>query len=173
MEENNQAAPSSPWWMRVLVGRRPRRTLVRILVLSVTCFVVFKFVFRPISVKGISMEPTYRDGRINFVNRLAYRFHEPRRGDVICIPLAGESVMYLKRIVGLPGEIVSIKAGVLVIDGRPQAEPYVKYSQPWEIAERLLGTNEYFVVGDNRGMDQNDHVKGLVTRDHIVGKVLF
>ena len=54
------------------------------------------------------MLPTYRDHGVNFVNRLAYVFHEPRRGDVVAIrTLAGEHVMYMKRIVGLPGETVT------------------------------------------------------------------
>src|SRR5229473_1149574 len=137
MEENLQVAPSSRWWMRVLVGRRPRRTLARILVLSLTSFVVFKFVLRPIRVTGISMEPTYHDGRVNFVNRLAYRFAEPQRGDVISIAIAGESIMYMKRIIALPGETIAIKAGDLMINGQLQPEPYVKNRLPWEIPERL------------------------------------
>ena len=159
--------------MRVLVGRRPRRTLARVLVLSLTCFVVFKFVLRPIRVTGISMEPTYHDGRVNFVNRLAYRFAEPQRGDVISIAIAGESIMYMKRVIALPGETLAIKEGVLMINGQPQPEPYVKNRLPWEIQERHLGTNEYFVVGDNRGMDQSLHYGGVIARERIVGKVLF
>ena len=53
------------------------------------------------------MLPTYRSNRVNFVNRLSYRFHEPRRGDVVAIRLSGFSVMFMKRIIGLPGESVA------------------------------------------------------------------
>ena len=173
MDENSQEAPRSPWWMRVLVGRRPRRTLARVFILVLTSFVVFKFVLRPIRVTGISMEPTYHDGRVNFVNRMAYRFAEPQRGDVISISTTGQSVMYMKRIIGLPGETIAIKAGALMVNGEPVPEPYVKNRLPWEIEETHLKTDEYFVVGDNRGMDKSLHYGGVIKRGRIVGKVLF
>ena len=173
MDENSQDVPSSPWWLRILVGRRPRWTLARVFILVLTCFVVFKFVLRPIRVTGISMEPTYHNGQINFVNRMAYRFAPPQRRDVISISITGESVMLMKRIIGLPGETLAIKAGVLLINGQPVAEPYVKNRLPWEIQEMQLKLDQYFVVGDNRGMDQHLHTGGVITRDRIVGKVLF
>ena len=82
-------------------------------------FVVFKFVLLPIRVEGGSMLPTYQDRSVNFVNRLAYLFHEPRRGDVVAIGLlAGEHVMYMKRVVGLPGETVAFHKGHLYINGQ-------------------------------------------------------
>src|SRR4051812_3823764 len=96
--------PQAPSWVRTMViGRNPRRTLVRILIMVVTCFVVSKFVLLPIRVEGISMLPTYKERGVNCINRLAYIFHEPRRGDVVAVRLAGQHVMLLKRIVGLPG----------------------------------------------------------------------
>jgi Signal peptidase, peptidase S26 len=87
-----------PRWVHTLViGRRPKRTLLRIAVLVVTTFVVFKFIVIPIRVEGISMSPNYRDGSINFINRLAYSHSKPRRGDVVGVRLAGEHLMFMKR----------------------------------------------------------------------------
>src|SRR5882762_2152412 len=93
-----------PWWQAILWGRRPERTAVRILVLVVVTFVLFKLILIPVRVEGPSMLPTYHTGQINFINRLAYLRHEPRRGDVIGVRFSGESRLLMKRIVALPGE---------------------------------------------------------------------
>lgn len=162
------------WLLRVLIGRRPKRTLARIVVLAVVCFVCFKFVLVPIRVEGGSMLPTYKENGVNFVNRLAYLFHEPRRGDVVAIRLkAGEHIMYMKRIVGLPGETVAFHKGQVFIDGKPLAEPYVKLPSNWEHGPQQDGPTQYYVVGDNRDMPWDDHVHGRAERSYIVGKVLL
>src|SRR5437870_1231965 len=89
--ENTEGGQHS-WVRAAIIGRRPKRTLLRIVVLVVTCFVVFRFVLLPIRVDGGSMLPTYKEHGINVINRVAYLFHEPRRGDVVGIRLAGPSV---------------------------------------------------------------------------------
>jgi len=174
MEVNVEAETERPSWLRtILIGRNPERTLVRIVVLVITCFVVFRFVFLPIRVEGASMFPTYKDRRVNFVNRLAYLFHEPRRGDVVAIRTSGISIMYMKRVIGLPGETVAFHLGHAVIDGQVLEEPYIKYPCDWELPPRHLGANEYFFVGDNRSMPASDHYMGVATRHRIVGKVIL
>ena len=163
-----------PLLQRVLVGRNPKRTLVRIVVLVVVAVVVFRYVLLPIRVNGGSMLPTYRENGVNFVNRLAYLFHEPRRGDVVAIRLlAGEHVMYMKRIVGLPGENVAFHRGRLFVNGKPVDEPYVKLRCTWEHAPEPVGPDQYYFVGDNRNMPWEDHYKGRQSRDLIVGKLLL
>ena len=174
MATNAEAAQSPSWLQRVLIGRNPKRTLVRIVILVTVSLVVFKFVLQPIRVQGGSMLPTYREGGIHLVNRLAYLFHEPRRGDVVAIRLfAGEHVMYMKRIIGLPGETVAFHQGRLYINGRALDEPYVKSPCTWEHEPEQVGPDQYYVVGDNRDMPWADHEKGRPTRDRIVGKVLL
>jgi signal peptidase I len=166
-------------WLRIAaVGRHPGKTLVRALVLAAVCFVIFKFVLLPIRVTGISMMPTYQDHSINFINRLAYIRHQPQRGDVVGIHLKppGDSstptVMYLKRIVGLPRETIFFRNGRILINGKPLEEPYENWKCDWNTAPDQLGTNEYFVVGDNRTMSQFDHVFGKVERYRILGRVV-
>ena len=172
MATNAETAQSPSWLQRVLIGRNPKRTLVRIVVLVAVSLGLFKFVLQPIRVQGSSMLPTYREGGIHFVNRLAYLFHEPRRGDVVAIRmLAGEHVMYMKRIVGLPGETVAFRQGRLYINGQPLAEPYVQLRGYWEHEPEPVGPDQYYVVGDNREMSWDDHTKGRPTRDLIVGKI--
>jgi signal peptidase I len=165
-----------PRWVHTLViGRRPVWTLVRIALVVLTTFVLLKYVVIPIRVTGISMVPTYSDGSINAINRLAYRSSKPRRGDVVGVRLnPGQHDMYLKRIVALPGETISFRGGKLYIDGQPIDEPYLKYGCNWQMAPVHLGPNWYYVVGDNRSMRWEDHYQGkadLITG--IIGRVVF
>jgi signal peptidase I len=158
---------------QILFGRNPRRTTVRVLLLILASIVIFRWVLIPVRTDGISMEPTYESGRINLVNRLAYLSSSPARGDVVAIRLAGLHVLYIKRIVALPGERVSIAGGEVRIDGVPLSEPYVHYRRAWELLEVQLGPAEYFVVGDNRGMAAADHTFGRIDAFRIVGRVVF
>jgi signal peptidase I len=166
--------PVRPHWLRVVViGRRPKATLIRIVVLVATCFVAFKFILLPIRVEGISMQPTLRDGQIDCVNRLAYRRHEPQRGDIVSVRLAGPSVMYMKRVIGLPGETVSFHHGHVYINDELLDEPYLKFPCDWEHEPIPCGPTQYYVVGDNRTMPFNLHTQGRAERDHILGKLFL
>jgi signal peptidase I len=167
------AAPRAPWRSVVLLGRRPRATALRLLVLAAVTAVVFTWVLFPARVTGGSMEPTLPDGRFELVNRWAYRSARPRRGDIVSIGDADRrGAMYMKRIVGLPGETCAIWDGVLHVDGRRVEEPYVVHRAPWHVPAVTLGPDEYFVVGDNRGMPAENHWFGRVKRRYIAGKVL-
>ncbi len=187
-----------PAWLRiVLIGRRPRFTLVRIVVIVVVAFVLFGFILLPVRVDGSSMLPTYRTGSVNLVNRLAYLWREPRRGDVVTIRISGDeysagelardlthirldwrrlfrpSIMYMKRIVGLPGETIAFSGGRLLVGGKPLDEPYCKFSCEWEHPPLKLGPDQYFVVGDNRAMPMKDHTFLARKRSRIVGKLML
>jgi signal peptidase I len=167
-------------WLRIAaVGRNPMMTLVRAAVLAAVCLIVFKYVLLPVRVTGISMVPTYQDHGVNFINRLSYIRREPQRSDVVGIRLtpggdnSRPTVMYLKRIVGLPGETVSFRGGRVMINGEPLEEPYEKSACNWNTVTVSLGPSEYFVVGDNRTMSQFDHYFGKVERSRIVGKAVL
>lgn len=158
---------------RIVFGRDPRRTAVRVLVLASLSFVTFKWILIPIRAEGISMEPTYRSGSLNLVNRIAYRYRQPERGEIVAIKLAGPHVLYVKRIIGLPGERLSIAEGQVYINGAPLEEPYVRNRWPWAVPEVSLTAREYFVIGDNRGMRSKDHDFGRVDVSRILGRVIF
>jgi signal peptidase I len=87
--------------------------------------------------------------------------------------MAGPHVLYVKRVIGLPGERVSVADGVVNINGVPLAEPYVKNRRPWQVSEVTLGPSEYFVIGDNRGMSAGEHDFGRVELSRILGRVVF
>ena len=174
MGTNADAAQEPSLLTRVLIGRNPKRTLVRIVIMVAVCCFVRAFVLLPVRLEGPSMTPNYNDGSIHVVNRLAYLFHEPQRWDVVAIRLlAGGHVMYLKRVVGLPGETVAFHQGRLYINGQPVDEPYVKRRCNWERKGEAVPLDSYYVVGDNRAMDWDEHVQGRAKRELIVGKILL
>lgn len=158
---------------RVLIGRKPSRTLVRVLIWIVVIVGLRTYVLLPIRVEGVSMLPTYKEDGINFVNCVAYMLHPPQRGDIVAIRYTGRSVMLCKRIVGLPGEIIAFHSGHIEINGEPLEEPYVKKPCNWEHAPERLGPNDYYVVGDNRSMDFDLHMQGKADRSKIVGRILL
>jgi signal peptidase I len=163
-----------PSWLRTMtIGRSPRWTLIRILILVVVVFLVRAFVLLPIMVKGPSMLPTYQSTGLNFVYRLAYLSSRPQRGDVVAIRYSGEHIMLMKRVIGLPGETVMFHQGHVFINGSLLEEPYLKNPSDWERAPDALGPHEYFVVGDNRSMPIEDHRFGKAEDYRIVGKVLL
>lgn len=178
MNNMEPAATTSrfPGWLRIaLIGRNPKRTLIRAIVLAAFCYIFFKFfIFRviilPVRIEGNSMFPTYHDRAINFVNRMAYRHATPQRGDVVGIRMAGPSVMLMKRIVGMPGETVAFDNGKLIVNGQAIDEPYMKHhSLAPPLRPVTLGPDEYYVIGDNRmNSDQ-----GRISKDRIMGKIVL
>jgi signal peptidase I len=175
METAKKSGGLPGWFVTIVIGRHPLRTLARVALLVIVAWAVLTFT-PPIKVEGISMFPTYHDGQINFLNRLAFFHHEPQRGDVVGVHFkhtAGSSLMYLKRIVALPGETIAFSDGKLYIDGERVDEPYVKSGCDWNMPPLKLGYDEYYLVGDNRGMARTDHEQGVAARTQIVGKILF
>lgn len=157
---------------RVLVGAKPRRTLARAVALAASAYTLFGYLLIPVRGQGPSMLPTLEDGQFVFVNRLAYWGAEPRRGDVVALEVAGRRVVYIKRIVGMPGERVRIDRGDVLVNGARLEEPYVKHRRPWHVGDVRLGDGEYLVIGDNRGMAQRNHDFGKARRERVLGRVV-
>lgn len=181
MQSEMVQSGNSSWLRTILIGRNPRRTAVRLLVIVTVILLLRSYVLLPIRVDGPSMLPGYRENGVNVVNRLAYLWHGPRRGDVVAIRfsgvsrLSGKSIMLMKRVIGLPGETIEFVNGHVLINGQVLDEPYVKYSCNWEFKPDRwqLGDDEYYVVGDNRSMPYEDHKQGSATLERIVGRVML
>jgi signal peptidase I len=124
-------------------------------------------------VESISMEPNLEPGQYVLVDKVSYLFIPPQRGDVVVFqyPLATEKD-YIKRIIGLPGEVVTIANGVVSVNGQPLEEPYIaappNYASTW-----TLGPDQYFVLGDNRNSSSDSHVWGPLEREYLIGKTLL
>ncbi len=162
-------------WFRFVVGRHPRRTLARALGLAVLAYTLFGHSLLPVRVTGDSMAPTYRSGRLNLVNVWAYAGRRvPQQGDVVAVRLAGRRVLFLKRVVALPGDQVAFEDGVLFRNGQPEPEPYVRTARrAWQHDPVTLAPDQYYLVGDNRDTSQRGHVMGRVRRERIVGRIVF
>lgn len=172
---NEAAAGSAGWIQTVVVGRNPSWTLARIAILITTVFLLLKYVFLVRKIESTSMLPSFREGSIHLIYRLAYGHSDgPRRGDVVAIRTSGETVMYIKRIVGLPGESLEIRNGEVLIQGKPLDEAYVRPGRrAWNRSMIQLKPNQYFVIGDNRSMAQEQHEFGAIEGSRIVGKVVW
>ena len=162
-----------PGLTSIVLGRNPRATLIRAAALVAAAVVVFGWILLPVRLSGISMLPTYQDGSLNFANRATFWVREPARGDVVAIRMAGAAAVYVKRIVGMPGERIEIVQGVVTIDGQPLVEPTVVRRAAWDLPPVTIGPDEYFVVGDNRSMAIENHDLGRVKRARILGTLLF
>ena len=114
-------------------------------------FIIFRWVLIPIRTEGSSMLPTFAPDRLHFVNRLSYGTTGPSRGDVVAIRMAGPHVLYVKRIIALPGERVAIAAGQVRINGTTLTEPYVQHRRPWDFEEVTLGPDEVLRDGRQSG----------------------
>ena len=128
-------------------------------------------------VAGDSMNPSIRAGDWLLVRRDAYRRAAPARGDLVIVRDPRETTeKYLKRVVGLPGEEVSVRDGELLIDGGRLSEPYLEglpSAVGFETKSWRLGQGQYFVVGDNRAHSTDSREFGPVESRLIVGKATF
>ena len=124
------------------------------------------------------MESTLHDGDNLWIDKLSYHFSDPKRFDVIVFPYE-DDVYYIKRIIGLPGESVQImNDGTILINGKKLIESYGKeiiLESGTAAEERVLGEDEYFVLGDNRNDSRDSRWAdvGDINREDIIGKAAF
>lgn len=151
--------------------------LLSILVLT---WLLMTYVVQRTVVEGESMENCLSDGDNLLVDKLTYRTHEPKRFDVVVFPYAYDAkTYYIKRIIGLPGETVYIDAdGAIYINEEKLEENYgneVIFDGGLATGFVFLGSDEYFVLGDNRNhsTDSRDPSVGPVKRDDIIGRAAF
>jgi signal peptidase I len=159
-----------PWYVRIVIGRNPAYTLFRAAVWAALLLVLFKVVFIGIRVRGQSMEPNFHDGQIHVINRLAYKRHAPRRGDVVAFHADEYDALILKRIVGLPGETVSIhRGGEIFINGKHLEESHPTKGHTTYLGSKALEPNQYFLFGDNREVSE----RYFKFDYQLLGKVVF
>ncbi len=134
------------------------------------------FVAQPFVVEGESMHPTFESGDYLVVDELSYRLGDPKRGDVVIFRYPGDpSVFYIKRIIGLPGETVHVNKGVTSIsktDGSTVIlhETYVVAEDATYTLDTTLGSDQFFVMGDNRPRSSDSRVWGPLPREDLIGR---
>lgn len=150
--------------------------IVYIAVIIGLTWLIITFVGQRTRVSGHSMEATLHDGDNLIVDKLSYRFRDPKRFEIIVFPYRHkENTYYIKRIIGLPGETVQVKEGYVYIDGEKLDENYgLEVMEDAGIAAEPieLGEDEYFVLGDNRNhsSDSRDPSVGILHRDELIGR---
>lgn len=147
--------------------------ILETLVLAVVLYFGINAVSARVRVDGFSMRPTLQDGEYILVNKLAYTFSEPVRGDIVVFvfPINPEEDL-IKRIIGIPGDTIAIQNGVLSVNGVVVDEPYINappaYSGTWQVSE-----GELFVLGDNRNDSRDSHQWGLLPIENIIGRAVL
>jgi signal peptidase I len=153
-------------WKRFLLD------ILETLVLAVVLYFGINAVSARVRVDGFSMNPTLQDGEYILINKLAYKIGEPMRGDIVVFvfPVNPEEDL-IKRIIGLPGDTITVQDGVLSINGVAMDEPYINappaYDGTWQVTD-----GELFVLGDNRNDSRDSHQWGLLPVENVIGRAV-
>jgi signal peptidase I len=149
------------------------REIIETIILTVLIYAVVNFATGRFKVEGSSMEPSVHPNQYVLVDKISYRLGSPQRGDVVVFnyPLATERD-FIKRVIGLPGETVTVASGVVSVNGQPLTEPYIA-APPVSAGTWQLGANEYFVMGDNRNNSSDSRSWGPLERKYLIGKAVL
>lgn len=150
--------------------------LIRYVVVAlIVVFIVRTYIAQPFVVSGSSMYPTFEDREYLIVDEISYLFHDPERGDVVVFHYPkNPDQFFIKRIIGLPGEVVTIMGSTVVITDTNGVEtvleePYVENISSNDQSYKL-NEDEYFVMGDNRGASSDSRSWGNLPKENIVGQ---
>jgi signal peptidase I len=158
---------------RLVVGADPRRTLLRIGVLVVAAWLLITYGILSVRGQGPSMLPTVKDGQLMIVDTVSYRLRRPRRGELAAVRWEDDRAVLIKRILAGPGDTIGIDEGVVTVNDVALAEPYVQHRARWNMRATTLTPDQFFVVGDNRGMPMAQHTFGTVDRADLIGPVFW
>jgi signal peptidase I len=144
--------------------------ILQTIVLAVALYFGIDAILARVRVENISMKPTLVQGEFLLVNKLAYRLGKPAHGDIIVFRY-DPTEDFIKRVIGLPGDVVEAKDGTIYINQIPLTEPYVAqkpdYTGSWQVPQDSL-----FVLGDNRNQSSDSHIWGFVKFTDVIGKAI-
>jgi signal peptidase I len=146
-----------------------RELLEAVLPALVIVLVVNVFLAQATRVEGQSMDPTLHDRQRIVIEKLTYRFRPPRRGEIVVLRRPQPDPL-IKRVVGLPGEMVAIENGRVYIDGQPLDEPYLNEMTRGVLSPQIVPEGHVFVLGDNRDSSNDSRAFGMVSVEDIVGR---
>jgi signal peptidase I len=170
----NTSSETSP---SLLSLRHEIRVWTRDLLIAIgLALVIIVFLYQPVKVEGTSMAPLLSDQERIFINKFVYRFEAIHRGDVVVFwyPL-DRSKSFIKRVIALPGETVTIRQGVVTVNGTVVPEPYVppQYEDVSDYGPTRVPADSYFVMGDHRISSNDSRVFGPVPSQFIYGRAVF
>ncbi|MEA4908750.1 MAG: signal peptidase I [Chloroflexi bacterium] len=152
-------------------GRFLLETLQTIL-LALVLYLLIDAVVARVRVENISMKPTLDPGEFIIVNKLAYRLGDFQRGDIIIFHFP-QNVQddYIKRVIGLPEDVIDVRNGTVHVNGQPMDEPYI-VTPPEYMGEWIVPDDTLFVLGDNRNQSSDSHIWGFVPIENVIGRAL-
>jgi signal peptidase I len=140
------------------------------LAIAAVLYFAIDFVVARVRVENISMLPTLQPGEFVLVNKMAYQMGDFHRGDIVVFHYSPQED-YIKRIIGLPGDMVEIGSGQVTVNGQIVEEPYIsaapQYAGAWQVPADSL-----FVLGDNRNQSSDSHRWGFISEQSVVGEAL-
>lgn len=157
-------------------SRRFFTEFLETILISVLLFAGINAVSARIRVESVSMLPTLTEGDFVFVNKLAYRLGEPQRGDVIVFrypPDPENEPPYIKRVIGLPGDHLSIDQGQVYVNGELLQEPYLNEAINWRDGAWQVPEGALFVMGDNRNNSSDSRSWGTVPLENVIGRAVI
>jgi signal peptidase I len=170
----SQTEPQTPVqektdWKHVLLD------LLETVGLAVVLFLVINALSARVRVDGFSMLPTLHDGEFVLVNKLAYHTGSPTRGDIIVFrsvdPRSNQDL--IKRVIGLPGDMIAIRSGKVIVNGQALDEPYIAAAPNYNGEWPPVPQDDLFVLGDNRNDSSDSHAWGFLPIQNVVGKALL
>jgi signal peptidase I len=151
------------------------REIIETIVLTVLMFLVIRLAVQNFNIDGMSMEPNFHNHELVLVDKWSYLFHPPNRGDVVVFvapPVPTDD--YIKRVIGLPGDVVSVVGTRVIINGKTLNEKYIapqNQGNPYvPTVNLLIPPNEYFVLGDNRAGSYDSRAWGCVPAANLIGR---
>lgn len=167
-EERFAGPPPSKITVLRLFVQESLQVILPALILALT---VHLFLAQATIVYGQSMEPNLYERQRLIIDKVSYRFFPPERNDIVVIAIPGMEEMLVKRVIGLPGETVEVRNGVVYVNGAPLPEPF-PHDLGTESREAIvLGPLNYYVMGDNRDNSNDSRSFGPVQREYILGRV--
>jgi signal peptidase I len=154
---------------------RLMREIIETLVLTVLMFLVIRLAVQNFNIDGMSMEPNLHNQELVLVDKWSYHFNQPERGDVIVFVAPPNPAQdYIKRIIGLPGDVITIKDTQVIVNGTALDETYIdphRQGNPFAPTSNLVvPQGAYFVLGDNRGGSSDSRDWGCVPQGNVIGR---
>jgi len=169
----NASAPGKPVQRKTPVLAVWLRDLV--ISLAISAFIIV-FLYQPVKVEGTSMMPSLDDQERIFVNKFVYRWEPIERGDIVVFRYPRDpSTSYIKRVIGVAGDVIRIDAGQVYVNGEQLEEDYVPpiYADERPYPETVVPAHSYFMLGDHRSMSRDSRDFGPVKESLIYGKAVF
>ncbi|MEA5450670.1 signal peptidase I [Leptolyngbya sp. CCNP1308] len=123
-----------------------------------------------------SMLPTLEINDRLIIDKVSYDFGDPQRGDIVVFrppDALGQDEAFIKRLIGLPGDVIEVKDGQLYVNNEPQTEPYIAAKPDYQYGPVTVPDDAYLVLGDNRNKSFDSHFWGFLPADHLIGRAVF